>query len=189
MPKHEPGGCFVQAFPNYCVLTGRESSGPASRGFAQLEPRRRNDRQIISLAANTQVGQKRFLPTFSRLKKQVAARHRAKGSRRLSADIPAHTCGEVWPQSGIEHPMHGCMRPRPLTRASKDAKRPFPRHQAGYALRRPRRRRTSCEGTQSSSYRQTSENQFLCRFLSPSDRADRASRECSQRTHYKNGKG
>ena len=143
MPKHEPGGCFVQAFPNYCVLTGRESSGPASRGFAQLEPRRRNDRQIISLAANTQVGQKRFLPTFSRLKKQVAARHRAKGSRRLSADIPAHTCGEVWPQSGIEHPMHGCLRPHPLTRASKDAKRPFPRRQAGYALRRPRRRRTS----------------------------------------------
>ena len=114
----------MQAFPNYCVLTGRESSGPASRGFAQHEPRRRNDRQIISLAASRQVGQKRFLPTFSRLKKQVAARHRAKGRCRLSADISAHTCGKVWPQSGIEHPMHGCVRPRPLTRASKDAKRP-----------------------------------------------------------------
>ena len=161
MPKHEPGGCFVQAFPNYCVLTGRESSGPASRGFAQHEPRRRNDRQIISLAASRQVGQKRFLPTFSRLKKQVAARHRAKGRCRLSADISAHTCGEVWPQSGIEHPMHGCLRPRPLTRASKDAKRPFPRRQAGYALRRPRRRRTGWEKICFSSCRPSAKDSFL----------------------------
>ena len=141
---------------------GRRRRRPASRGIlAQLEPRRRNDRQIISLAASRQVGQKRFLPTFSRLKKQVAARHRAKGRCRLSADISAHTCGEVWPQSGIEHPMHGCLRPRPLTRASKDAKRHFPRRQAGYALRRPRRRRMGWEKICFSSCGRSAAGEFL----------------------------
>ena len=41
------------------------------------------------------------------------------------ADIPAHNFGSVWPRSRIERPSHECARPRPLTGASKDAKRPL----------------------------------------------------------------
>ena len=46
---------------HYRASIGRENLRPASRGdFAQAEPRRRNYRQIISLAARTQVGKAIF---------------------------------------------------------------------------------------------------------------------------------
>ena len=63
----------------YRTAIGRESQRPANRGlFVRLEPRRRNDRQIISFAARTQGG-KQLLRPFVCLQKDVAARYRAKG--------------------------------------------------------------------------------------------------------------
>ena len=53
----------------YRALIGRQSPRPASRGIiAQFEPRRRNCRRAISLAATKQVGQKRFLQEKSRFR-------------------------------------------------------------------------------------------------------------------------
>ena len=85
---------------------------------------------------------------------------RRSGEMMLPADRQTYlqqTCGEVWPQNGIVHPVHGCVRPPPFGQSPKRRQKRFliSRRQAGSALRRPRRRRISCVQTRFSSYRRS----------------------------------
>ena len=132
----------------YRAAIGRESLRPASRGiFAQLEPRRRNllrgkfrlprahrwegsnfcgkDPGFAAcreMPASLLAG-KGFLPRECRRHSGWLPGIRQKGAADSSADKLLARFGRA---ARISIHSHGCLRPRPLTRASKDAKRPFP---------------------------------------------------------------
>ena len=115
-------------FHKYRAAIGRESLRPASRGiFAYPEPRRRNCRRAISLAATKQVGQKRFLREKSRFRGPPRNAGHPFGRQGISSPVNAagipvgcqvfgkkalpvagrHTCIHlqcIWPRVQMQHP-------------------------------------------------------------------------------------
>ena len=142
-------------FHKHRAAIGRESSRPASRGaIAQLEPRRRNCRRAISLAATKQVGQKRFLREKSRFCGGPQNAGQPFGRQGISSPVNAagipvgcqvfgkkalpvagrHTCIHlqcIWPRGQNQHPFTQVPRrsafwPKP----QKAPKTLFPLHPA-----------------------------------------------------------
>ena len=155
----------------YRALIGRQSPRPASRGIiAYPEPRRRNCRRAISLAARWQSRRKQLLRPFVCLQKDVAARYSAKRRCRWPADIPAYTCSAFGRVSRCSILPRWRLRPRPLTRAPEGQayvpavhppKRPFSRRQAKNAGGVFRRHRFGWAKIRFSSYSRSAQGRFL----------------------------
>ena len=172
------------------TLTPAACAFPAQAGrgiIAQPKPRRRNCRRAISLAASTQVGEKRFLREKSRFRGEPRNAGQPFGRQGISSSVnaagipvgcrrsgemmlPTHrqtylqqTCGEVWPQNGIVHPVRGCVRPPPFGQSPKRRQKRFliSRRQAKNAVSVFRRRRTGWEEICFSSCGWSAQGRFL----------------------------